>query len=104
MIVSGAVRPKNSHNFLFLIEFRSLKLCQIKTNVSPIPAILKLISLFFCRILKNLKQDTLLHAFALTVYIQFSFIISVLVINSRAMGPIWTNHGDGHIGINSTRD
>jgi hypothetical protein len=28
----------------------------------------------------------------------------VLVINSRAMGSTSTNHGDGHIGINSVKD
>jgi hypothetical protein len=43
-------------------------------------------------------------AFAPTVYIQFWLIISFLVINSRAMGSIPTNHGDGHIGINSVKD
>jgi hypothetical protein len=43
-------------------------------------------------------------AFALAVYIQFSLIISFLVINSRAMGSASTNHGDGHIGINSAKN
>jgi hypothetical protein len=43
-------------------------------------------------------------AFALTLYIQFSFIISFLVINYRAMGSTSTNHGDGHIGVNSVKD
>jgi hypothetical protein len=54
---------------------------------------------------KNIDtQDILPSAFALTVYIQFSLIISFSVINSRAMGSALTNHGDGHIGINSVKD
>jgi hypothetical protein len=34
----------------------------------------------------------------------FSLIISFLVINSRAMGSTSTNHGDGHIGIDSVKN
>jgi hypothetical protein len=50
------------------------------------------------------QQNILPPAFALTVYIQFSLIISFLVIKSRAMGSILTNHDDEHIGIDSVKD
>jgi hypothetical protein len=50
------------------------------------------------------RQDILPSAFTLTVYIQFSLIISFLVINSRAMGSTSTNHSEVHIGINSVKD
>jgi hypothetical protein len=43
-------------------------------------------------------------AFALTAYIQFSLIILVLVIDYRAMGPASTNHGNGHIEIDSVKN
>jgi hypothetical protein len=49
------------------------------------------------------RQDISPSEFALTVYIQFSLIISFLVINSRAMGSTSTIHDDGHIGINSVK-
>jgi hypothetical protein len=50
------------------------------------------------------RQHSLPSAFALTVYIQFSLIISFLVINSRVMCSTSMNHGDGHIRINSMKD
>jgi hypothetical protein len=50
------------------------------------------------------RQDILPSVFALTVYIQFSSIVSFFVIDSRAMGFTSTNHGDGRIGINSVKD
>jgi hypothetical protein len=49
-------------------------------------------------------KDILPSAFALTLYIQFSLIISFSVVNSRAMGPTSTNHGDGHLRINSVKN
>jgi hypothetical protein len=42
--------------------------------------------------------------FALTMHIQFWLTISFLVIHYRAIGSASTNHGDGHIGINSVKD
>jgi hypothetical protein len=50
------------------------------------------------------EQDIPLSAFVLAAYIQFSLIISFLVINSRAGGSTSTNHRDGDIGINSVKD
>jgi hypothetical protein len=52
------------------------------------------------------RDNILPSAFALIVYIQFSLIISFLVINSRAMGSTSTstNHGDGLVGINSVKE
>jgi hypothetical protein len=50
------------------------------------------------------KQDILLSAFALTVYIQFLLIILFSMINSRTMGSTSTNRGNGHIEINSVKD
>jgi hypothetical protein len=52
----------------------------------------------------NKRQDILPSEFALAMHIQFSLIISFLVINSRDMGSTSTNHGDGHIGINSVKN
>jgi hypothetical protein len=49
-------------------------------------------------------SDILPSASALTLYIQFSLIISFWVIDSRAMGSTSTHHGDAHIGINSVRN
>jgi hypothetical protein len=64
----------------------------------------KLIRFFIPPAYRRKGQGILLSAFALTVSIQFSLIISVLVINSRAMGPTWTNHGDGHTGIERVKN
>jgi hypothetical protein len=50
------------------------------------------------------KQDILPSAFALTVHIQFSLMIPVLVIHSRAMGSTSTNHADGPVGIDNVND
>jgi hypothetical protein len=50
------------------------------------------------------EQDILPSAFALTVYIQFSLIISFSVINSRAEGSTSMSHSHEHIGINSVKD
>jgi hypothetical protein len=41
-------------------------------------------------------KTSLPSVFVLTMYIQFSLMISLLVLNSRAMGSISANHGDGH--------
>jgi hypothetical protein len=51
-----------------------------------------------------LGQGILPSALALTVYIQLSLMISVLVIDSHVMGFTSTNHGNGHIEINSVKD
>jgi hypothetical protein len=53
---------------------------------------------------RPMKQDIRRSAFEMAVYIQFSLTISFLIIDSRAMGSISTNHGDGQIGINSVKD
>jgi hypothetical protein len=53
---------------------------------------------------RHSREDILPSAFSLAMCIQFSLIILFLVINSRAMGPTSTNHGAGHIGINSVTD
>jgi hypothetical protein len=50
------------------------------------------------------EQDILLSTFALSVYVQFSLIISLLVIISRVMDSISMNHGDGHIGIDIVKN
>jgi hypothetical protein len=50
------------------------------------------------------RQDVLPSAFALIVYIQFSLIISFVVINSRVVGFTSTNHGDGDSGIDTLKD
>jgi hypothetical protein len=53
---------------------------------------------------RDIRQDILPSAFALTMYIQFLLISSFLVIHSRAMGSTSTNHVHGHIGISSVKD
>jgi hypothetical protein len=49
------------------------------------------------------RQDILPSAFEPTMYIQFSLIISFVVINSRAMGSTPMNHGEAHIEIDSAK-
>jgi hypothetical protein len=49
-------------------------------------------------------QNILLVAFALSMYIQFSLIISFLVVDSPPMSSTSANPGDGHIGINGVKD